>query len=309
MPNEIKNVIVLGAGGNLGSVLVSALLESGFSVSALTRPSSKAIFPPNIAVHKADYSSFSSLVAAFQGQDAVISAIATFSVAEQKTAVDAAVAANVKRFIPSEFGGDTSLPGVVDFATFAIEKQKIVTYLKSKQTEGLSWTAICTGAFFHWVLELGNGTMGWDVEACKVTIFDSGDQPFEASTVSQVGRAVVSTLRHLDETMNTYVYINSFTLTQNKVLSVLERLSGKKFEITNGSTKLIAALGQEHLRQGDFENGYPEIVTAATYGPWGFDDFGGRAEKWNEILGLPDEEDFDSVIQSVLEKKHLVQQA
>ncbi|KAK9321577.1 isoflavone reductase [Lipomyces orientalis] len=306
MSTVIKNVIVLGAGGNLGSVLVSALQESGFSVTALTRVSSTATFPPDITVTKADYNSFSSLVAAFQGQDAIVSAIATFSVAEQKTAIDAAVAANVKRFIPSEFGGDTSLPGTEEFAPFAIEKQKMVKYLKTKETEGLSWTAICCGAFFHWVLELGNGTMGWDIEARKVTIFDSGTQPFEASTVSQVRRAVVSTLRHLDETRNTYVYINSFTLTQNKVLSTLERLSGKKFEITNGSTKEIAARGQEHLREGDFENGYPEIVTAATYGPWGFDHFGGRAVQWNEILGLPEEEDFDSVIQSVLEKKHLV---
>ena len=126
--------------------------------------------------------------------------------------------------------------------------------------------------------------MGWDVDAFKVTIFDSGDQSFEASTVSQVGRAVVSTLRHLEETMSTYVYINSFTLSQNKVLSLLEKLTGKKFEITMGSSKEIAARGKEHVKQGDFENGYPEIVTAAAYGPWGFCDFGEKTAEWNKIL-------------------------
>ncbi|KAK9494317.1 hypothetical protein V1508DRAFT_413571 [Lipomyces doorenjongii] len=42
----------------------------------------------------------------------------------------------------------------MDFATFTIEKQKIVTYLKSKEIEGLSWTAIWSGAFFHWVRAL-----------------------------------------------------------------------------------------------------------------------------------------------------------
>ncbi|KAK9489500.1 hypothetical protein V1508DRAFT_427829 [Lipomyces doorenjongii] len=54
----------------------------------------------------------------------------------------------------------------------------------------------------------------------------------------------------------------------------------------------MAALGQEHLRQGDLENGYPAIATVATYG---FDDFGGRAAKWNEILELAEE---DSLILS-----------
>lgn len=90
---------------------------------------------------------------AFQGQDAVVSALGTFNVPAQKTAIDAAVASKVKRFIPSEYGGNTAIaadPGL-EFLSFAKDKVDIVNHLKSKESEGLSWTAICTGIFFDWV--------------------------------------------------------------------------------------------------------------------------------------------------------------
>jgi uncharacterized protein YbjT (DUF2867 family) len=131
--------------------LIPALLDAGFNVSALSRPSSTATFPSEVKVLKADYNDLPSLTTALQHQDAVVSAVGTWSVADQKTVIEAAVAAKVKRFIPSEYGGNSSLSGTKEFAPFAIDKQNIVEQLKSKEGDGLSWTAICTGAFFSWV--------------------------------------------------------------------------------------------------------------------------------------------------------------
>jgi len=65
--------------------------------------------------------------------------------------IDAAVKAGVKRFIPSEYGIDTSLQHVPELVPPAKGKQEVVAYLKTKEQEGLSWTAICVGAFFDWV--------------------------------------------------------------------------------------------------------------------------------------------------------------
>lgn len=142
------------AGGNVGTILIPALLDAGFTVSALVRPSTNATFPGNVTVQRADYTDFNALVAAFKGQDAVISTMGTFSAHLQQTAIDAAAVANVKRFIPSEYGGDTSHTDNVSFAPFPKEKRRIVEYLQSKETEGLTWTAICTGAFVNWVRAL-----------------------------------------------------------------------------------------------------------------------------------------------------------
>jgi hypothetical protein len=101
-------------------------------------------------VIKSDYS-FDSLVKVFAGQDAVVSTLATANIDEQKIVVDAVAAAKVKRFMPSEFGSDTSVDGLETMAPFLKEKQDFLDYVKSKEAEGLSWTAIFTGPWIDWV--------------------------------------------------------------------------------------------------------------------------------------------------------------
>jgi uncharacterized protein YbjT (DUF2867 family) len=56
MSGEIKNVIVFGASGNVGQLIVSSLVAANFTVSALTRSTSTATFPPRVSVHRTDYS-------------------------------------------------------------------------------------------------------------------------------------------------------------------------------------------------------------------------------------------------------------
>ena len=150
MSDEIKNVIVIGASGNVGQLIVSSLLAANLTVSALTRSTSTAIFPTHLTVHKTDYT-HESLLAAFKDKDAIVSAIATYSTTQQKAVIDAAVEAGVKRFLPSEYGVDTSRPEIYECLPPAIMKQEVVQYLKTKEKEGLSWTAICVGVWFDWV--------------------------------------------------------------------------------------------------------------------------------------------------------------
>ncbi|KAI9879479.1 MAG: hypothetical protein M1830_008438 [Pleopsidium flavum] len=287
MAQKIKNVIVISAGGNRGPYIVEELISSQFNVSGLSRPSSKSTFSAHITVYKTDYSE-SSLLDAFKSQDAVLSAIATFSTPEQKTIIDAAVKAGVKRFIPSEYGIDTSLRRVTEIVPPAKGKQEVVAHLKTKEREGLSWTVICVGLF------LTGDT--------KATIFDSGDQPYEATNVRQIGKAVASTLLHLPQTENKYIYVNSFTLTQDEVLAALEKASGRKWDVTRSTIKDLAASGHEKLRKGDIANGAVETITAAIYGNGDVNDFGDITALYNEMLGLP-KEDLDMVIKGLVEKK------
>lgn len=99
---------------------------------------------------QSDYA-FDSLVNAFRGQDAVVCAIPTVLIEQQQKIIDAAVAAKVKRILPSEFGADTSAEGLGDMASFFTAKKEVVAYLKQKEAEGLSWTALCTGPWIDWV--------------------------------------------------------------------------------------------------------------------------------------------------------------
>ena len=146
--------INLQATGNLGPAILKALLEASPSLETtiLTRENSKtAESPPkDTKVLTADYNSVSSLAAAFAGQDAVISTIASAAIQEQQTLIDAAVQAGVKRFIPSEFGSNVTNEKTQKLSVFA-GKVTTVGYLKKKEGE-ITWSALLNGPFLDWGL-------------------------------------------------------------------------------------------------------------------------------------------------------------
>lgn len=133
--------------------MVKALLDAGFKVTAVTRQESKATFPADVVVKRVDLSSTASLVEAVTGQDAIVSTVAAEAIATQKSFIDAAITAQVKRFIPSEFGINTREARGTKFGQFVAPKIADVDYLieLSKKYSWFTWTGISTGAFFDWV--------------------------------------------------------------------------------------------------------------------------------------------------------------
>lgn len=107
--------------------MLNALVKSGkFNVTVVKRPSSSATFPDLVTVRTADLSSVDSVTAAFEGQDAVVSTVGTAGLPGQGVLVEAAVAANVKRFLPSDFGSDIANPntGVLPVFNFKTATHK-----------------------------------------------------------------------------------------------------------------------------------------------------------------------------------------
>jgi len=292
----IKNVIVVGANGNLGPTVVESLLKAKtFNVSVLTRHStSGSTFPTAVKVFTSDYSE-SSLEEAFKGQDAIVSAIAGSALGDQKKLIDAAVKAGVKRFIPSEFGGNTANKTAVELVPVFSRKVEIVEYLKSQESK-LTWTGIVTGPFFDRSLKLG--FLGFDIINQKATIYDSGDRKFTSTTIESVGTGVVGVLNKPEETKNKYVYIGSFTSTQNEVLSVLEKVTGKKWSVQHTTSEEKIKDGKEKVARRDSSAIRP-LVTAATYNEKGGSNFEADEGLSNDLLGLP-KESLESVIKSVV---------
>ena len=155
----ITSVAVVGASGNVGKAVVTALLASGFAVTAITRPSSTATFPPAVPVKRADPTSFDELRAALAGFDAVVSATAhgVAAGAGQDALIDAAAAAGVRRFVPSEFGHSDERFGLSREGEAARKmldrKARTAAYLaeKASANPGFSWTGVGTSMFFDWV--------------------------------------------------------------------------------------------------------------------------------------------------------------
>ena len=148
----LTNVLLIGAGGNLGSTLLDAFTsDSRFNVSILTRTSSKSTFPLHLTIHRVsdDYPE-SQLLSAFKCQDAIVVAISRASAHKQKDFIDAAVKVGVKRFVPSEFGGDTAnQKALAVLPQICVNKKVVVDYLKGKEKDGLTWSAFVTGPLFE----------------------------------------------------------------------------------------------------------------------------------------------------------------
>ncbi|KAK6540560.1 hypothetical protein TWF694_009351 [Orbilia ellipsospora] len=297
--SEIKNVVVVGASGNLGPSILEALLVSQkFNVSVLTRVGShsSSTFPANVTIQTTDYSA-SSLENAFQGQDAIVSVIAGAALGEQKKLIDAAIASGVKRFIPSEFGSNTDNKEAQELVPVFSRKVEIKEYLQQKESDGLTWTGVVVGPVFDRSLKLG--FLGFDIPSRRATIYDTGDRPFTASTLHQVSSAVVGILSNPAPTANKYVYVGSFTTTQNEVLGVLESVTGEKWAVEKTSSAEKVNIGKEQVVKRRDSTAIRPLVTAAMYHERSGSDFESEIGLSNEELGLSKEK-LEDVIKKVL---------
>jgi putative NADH-flavin reductase len=290
---SIKNVIIVGASGNLGPSILNAFLkEPSFNTTVLSRQGSSSTFPTGVKVIRADYESHDSLKEALQGQDAVLSLVGGMALGDQNKLIDAAIAAGVKRFLPSEYGSNT-----LDKRGHAIvpafeAKFGTVTYLQSKEKE-ISWTSIVTGPFLDWGLRIG--FFGLDGSSKTATIFDDGEAVFSTTNLHQIGVATVNALRNADLTKNQYVYISGFQTTQKEILATAEKVTGTKWTVKNASVKDHIEEGRAKLQAGDF-SGILNLLQGATFDREQLGDFS-SAGLWNEKLGVP-KESFEETVKA-----------
>jgi hypothetical protein len=295
---SIKNVALIGAGGNLGPSILAAFLKSSFKVTVLSRPDSKSTFPSEAHVTKTDYSA-ESLAEAFKNQDAVISIVGNSGFADQQKIIDAAVKAGVKRFIPSEFGSDTANETVREIVPIFNGKKAVVDYLKTKESDTFSWTALITGPFFDWGHKVG--FLGFNIKNKAATIWDTGKGAWSGTNLNTIGLALVNLLSdsNLASTANKYVYVASHTFTHNEILAAFERLTGEKWTVTHVDSKTSIAESKEKLAKHDHSAVGP-LIQAAAFSDDGYGDFrtvpGGL---WNEKLGLP-KENLDADLKALL---------
>ncbi|KAK0712832.1 hypothetical protein B0T26DRAFT_831993 [Lasiosphaeria miniovina] len=299
---SIKTVAVLGGTGNLGPFIVQELVAAGFTVTGVTRAgstNSTPKFPDGLAIKSVDYESVADLTAAFAGQDAVVSVVATAGIAAQKVAVDAAVAAGVRRFVPSEFGINTRRVGGTPIGAILAGKIAIVDYLKEQAAAhpAFSWTGLSTGLFFDWALE--RGTLGFSVKDKTAIVVDSGNEKWQASNLPQIGQAVAGILSHPDATANQYLGSASFNLSQNELIALVEELAGTKLAVTRVASADIQKKGEEKLAQGDFR-AFIDFLHVHNFAD-GAGNALAPADSANELVGLP-YEDLRATVESWLKK-------
>ena len=328
----IRKVIVVGGTGLTGATVVRDLVQRGFEVSILSRESSTAaeraktlsgfVLPAPDAsklsddhygaqIIKTDYS-HESLVSSLQGQDAVVSCIQHFHLDKQYSVIDAAIEAGVRRFIPSEYGCDTSEERIVEIVPQTEIKRGVVKYLQSKEDTGLSWTGVIVGGYLDSMYDIP-GVFGVDLPSKTLTVYDGGDGVFDVTTMKQIGRAIGAVLshEHLDETMNKYVHVNSSAVTQNQIFKILQDATGNMFDIKHGTKKAIHDAAREKWRSDPgkgptYQMAMFEAIMVMMMDYGGFCAFSERKELWNSRLDLP-KEDIEQTLCDVLRSRGLLE--
>lgn len=311
--STIKNVLIAGATGSVGATILEALLaEPSFKVTILSRASSRATFPKDIPVIRiSDAYTVEELTSAFQNQDAVVVALTTSSVTKDGRdglayrLIDAAIAAGVKRFIPSEFGTNNLDPRAQSVVPIYEIKGAMLEYLitKAKASNGtLTWTSISCGSWLDWALDpVKSGNFFFmDVKAKTATMYDSGDARFAVTTSSNTGLAVVRSLKYADQTANKQVFLADFMATANEVLESLERQSGQKFAITRKDSEPEMKVLRKKYNAGDYSAAFGMLAISFTADIDVAYDFEREQEIWNGRLGLP-KVTLDEVVKGAIE--------
>ncbi|KAI4213932.1 MAG: hypothetical protein LQ351_003627 [Letrouitia transgressa] len=295
---SLKNVVIIGAGGNLGPSILEALEKNpAYTITVVTRKGSSSTFSSHIKVFRID-DSFPSdqLAEAFKGQDVVINLSPPVDVDQHKTVIDIAAQAGIKRYLPGEFGSDTENKDFVALVPVFHAKLEILNYLKSKESTGLTWTGVANGAFFDWGLNVG--FLGFDLKSQSAKIYDGGNVKFSTTVLPTIGKAVDGVLSHPGETANKTVFVQSFTTTQNEILAALEKATGKKWAVTNLSAEKTRQEGLEKLGKGDF-SGIGDTIVGAVYSGNEGSNFLNHKKLSNDLFGLK-EENVDEAVKKVV---------
>jgi len=301
--SSIKNVAIAGGSGSVGSIFVDEFLRSQkFKTFVLTREDSTSTFPSDVHVLKTDYT-VASLTSVLSSShiDAVVSNLNGAALgAPQIALIDAAKAAGVKRFLPSEFGSDTTNPKVLELVEFLKGKKQIVDYLKTKEGDGFEWTSLVTGGFLDWGIQ--HAFLALNVKEHKFYQWDNGAVPFTVTNIATIGKAIINLLSNserLGATTNQYIFISSHTITQERLFDAVRKATpGEKWIVEHVDSKAAAAKAKDEFAKGNIYAAF-ELIKYVTFAE-GLGDLGDfRKVVSNDLLGL-EKEDLDADVKRIV---------
>ena len=139
--------------------------------------------------------------------------------------------------------------------------------------------------------------MGFDIPAKKAIIFNDGTGKWSTTTLASIGLAVKNALLIPEKTANKYLYVDSFTLSQNEILASLEKATGAKWDAEHVDAEEQKAAGLAKMAAGDHSGAMSLIRYINTVEGHG-GNFATLKENANELLGLPKLE-LDEVIEGL----------
>ena len=239
----MKNTILVAGGtGNLGGRIVRDLIKRGAEVRAIVRPetdSEKIEKLKNLGAEiiSVDMSNADELKRACEGASCVVSALSGLRdviVDAQTELLEAAIAAGVPRFIPSDFAADFTRLVEGDNRNFDLRRE----FHKILDKSAIASTSIMNGAFAD---ILTYGTPIYDFRNYTVGYWgDDADWKMDFTTMDNT--ADYAAAAALDSETPRVLRIASFQVSPNDLVKIGSEVKGKEFKLVQlGSLEDFAA--------------------------------------------------------------------
>ncbi|KAK3673975.1 hypothetical protein LTR78_006177 [Recurvomyces mirabilis] len=241
----IKRVAVAGA-GRIGLPIVLELHKTGYQVTVLTRDTAHLMkIPSDIDIKQVDYDSDSSLTEALKGQDALISTVAMSAISNQPRMIDAAIAAEVKVFVPAEYTVNSrdALAQAQPMMSSVVGIQK---YLATKEDQ-ITWFVINCGALLEFVFD---HPVLLDFDNRKATLWDGGEGAISLSNFGLLARAVTAVLKSPTRVHNHRLMVHGGTITQNRALEIAKEYSAQPWTAEHADSQAAYSASMKSLSDG-----------------------------------------------------------
>ena len=225
-----KIIVVVGATGNLGGKIVNALLAKGAEVRAIVRLETDTekinnLEQKGVKVFQVDTSKKSEISKHCIGADCVVSALSGLRemiVDAQKIVLDAAVEANVKRFIPSDYSTDfTNL--IVGHNRNLDFRREFHQYLDKANIKA---TTVFNGAF----MDLLTTDMPLILfKKQRILCWGNPNQIMEFTTTHNIAEFTAEVA--LDDDTPRYLRVAGDRLSCNDFVKLLKELTGENYKI------------------------------------------------------------------------------
>lgn len=281
MSGSFTNVALVGANGSLGAAILKELsARPHIKVRVLSRSAGRT---HGIETTPVNYDDADALVAALKGVDAVISLVGHEAWRSQTKVIDAAIAAGVRRFLPSEYGADTTVPASQEIQLIAsFGKLDVERYLEARE-DVIEHTYVYTGIFWDWALD--NGFMGVELGRHAAELWDGGEGAVSGTTVAGIAAGVVGVLEHPVETRNRGVRVASLTTSLADLVAEAERQAGRNFDVKAETRAHVRQLADALISKGDLLGFFLDlrlrITTGSSVCNWATDND-------NALLGVPE---------------------
>lgn len=235
-------IVLAGGSGDLGERIAAALMERGAQVRALVRAETSSAKRAALAAYGAqvivvDDEDSAALTDACRDASCVVSALNGLRptiIASQGRLLDAAVAAGVPRFIPSDFSLDFTRTRPGANRNMDLRRE----FMTRIDRADIKATSILNGAFAD--LLTGQAPIVLS-KPRKILYWGSADQALDFTTKDDVARYTAAVA--LDASAPRYLRIASDVVTPRSLADIMTAITGKRFGLWRaGGLGLLSAV-------------------------------------------------------------------